>query len=62
LSLAKNVSQYEGGTSLGKLFLLDTGMRIGEAVTVTLDKLELAHHRIVIGLEGKGQRERIGTT
>jgi site-specific recombinase XerC len=34
-------------------------VRIGEATTITLDKLQLDRHQVVIGLEGKGRRERI---
>jgi site-specific recombinase XerD len=41
------------------LLLLDTGMRIGEACTITLDKLRLDQRMIVIGEHGKGRRERL---
>jgi site-specific recombinase XerD len=41
------------------LLLLDTGMRIGEAMTLTLDKLHLDERHIVVGLEGKGRAERL---
>lgn len=41
------------------LLLLDTGMRIGEANTLTLDKLDLAEHRVTIGEHGKGRQERV---
>lgn len=41
------------------LLLLDTGMRIGEACTITLDRLKLDQRMIVVGGQGKGRRERI---
>jgi integrase/recombinase XerD len=41
------------------LFLLDTGVRIGEAVTLTLDKLKLDERHAIVGLAGKGRRERL---
>jgi site-specific recombinase XerD len=41
------------------LLLLDTGVRIGEAVTLTLDKVQLDQGQLIVGLEGKGRRERI---
>ncbi len=41
------------------LLLLDTGMRIGEAVTLTLDKLQLDQRHVIVGLHGKGRRERL---
>jgi site-specific recombinase XerD len=41
------------------LLLLDTGMRIGEACTITLEKLRLEQRQIVIGEHGKGRRERL---
>lgn len=41
------------------LLLLDTGMRIGEAASLTLDKLHLDERRAIIGESGKGRRERI---
>jgi len=41
------------------LLLFDTGIRIGEAVTLTLDKLRLDERHLVVGLEGKGRRERL---
>jgi site-specific recombinase XerD len=41
------------------LLLFETGMRIGEAVTLTLDKVRLNERHIVVGLEGKGRRERL---
>ena len=34
-------------------------MRIGEAMTLTLDKLHLDERHIVVGLEGKGRAERL---
>jgi site-specific recombinase XerC len=37
------------------LLLLDTGMRIGEACTITLDALKLDERHIIIGAEGKGR-------
>jgi site-specific recombinase XerD len=41
------------------LLLLDTGMRIGEACTITLDTLKFDRRYIVVGAEGKGRRERL---
>lgn len=41
------------------LLLLDTGMRIGEACTLTLDRVRLDQRLIVIGEQGKGKRERL---
>jgi len=41
------------------LTLLDTGMRIGEAVTLTLDKVQLDQHQVVVGLAGKSRSERV---
>lgn len=41
------------------LLLLDTGMRIGEACTLTLDHVKLDQRQIIIGTEGKGRRERM---
>lgn len=41
------------------LLLLDTGMRIGEAVTLTLDRLRLDERQILVGARGKGRRERL---
>lgn len=41
------------------LLLLDTGMRIGEAMSLTLDKLHLDERHIVVGLAGKSRRERM---
>ena len=41
------------------LLLLDTGMRIGEACTLTLDHIKLDERVIVIGTEGKDRRERL---
>lgn len=41
------------------LLLLDTGMRIGEACTLTLDRVRLDQRLIVVGDEGKGRRERL---
>lgn len=41
------------------LLLLDTGMRIGEACTLTIDRLKFDQRQIIIGTEGKGRRERI---
>lgn len=39
------------------LLLIDTGMRIGEAVTLTLDRLNLDHGQVTV--MGKGRRERV---
>jgi site-specific recombinase XerD len=41
------------------LLLLDTGMRIGEACTITLDHIRLDQRLIVVGAEAKGRRERL---
>lgn len=41
------------------LLLLDTGMRIGEACSITLDRLKLDQRLIVIGEQGKARRERL---
>lgn len=41
------------------LLLLDTGVRIGEACHITLDRLHLEQRLVVIGEEGKGKRERL---
>jgi site-specific recombinase XerD len=41
------------------LLLLDTGVRIGEASTLTLDRLQLDRGRIIVGAGGKSRRERI---
>lgn len=43
------------------LLLLDTGMRIGEATTLTLDRLRLdgEDRHVRVGARGKGRRERI---
>jgi site-specific recombinase XerD len=41
------------------LLLLDSGMRIGEAVTLTLGKLRLDERHVIVGLDGKGKRERL---
>jgi hypothetical protein len=36
---------------------VDTGTRIGEACTITLDTLKLDRRHIIVGAEGKGRRE-----
>lgn len=41
------------------LLLLDTGMRIGEAAGLTLAHVDLAQHRLIVGADAKGKRERI---
>lgn len=41
------------------LLLLNTGMRIGEAAALTLDKVDLARNQITVGAQGKSRRERI---
>jgi site-specific recombinase XerD len=41
------------------LLLLSTGMRIGEASTLTLDRLRLEERMAIVGKHGKGRRERI---
>src|ERR1051326_1935328 len=41
------------------LLLFDTGMRVGEACALTLDKLRLDNRHVVVGLDGKGRRERL---
>jgi integrase/recombinase XerD len=41
------------------LLLLDTGMRIGEAASLTLSHVDLAQHRLIVGADAKGKRERI---
>jgi site-specific recombinase XerD len=41
------------------LLLLDTGMRIGEACALTLDKLKLDQRMVLVGEHGKGRRERV---
>lgn len=41
------------------LLLLDTGMRIGEAASMTLEHVDLAQHRLIVGADAKGKRERI---
>lgn len=41
------------------LLLLDTGMRIGEAATLTVDRLNLDERRVIVGAQGKGRRERL---
>jgi integrase/recombinase XerD len=41
------------------LLLLDTGMRIGEACTLELEKLDLVQHQAIVGAEGKGRHERV---
>jgi integrase/recombinase XerD len=41
------------------LMLLDTGMRPGEACGLTLDKVHLDEHQLIVGETGKGKRERI---
>lgn len=41
------------------LLLLDTGMRIGEATTLTTSQLHLGDRRAIVGGKGKGRRERL---
>jgi integrase len=41
------------------LLLLDTGMRIGEACGLTLDRVHLDQRLIVIGEDAKGKRQRL---
>lgn len=41
------------------LLLLNTGMRIGEAAGLTVDKLDLARNQVTVGAEGKSRRERL---
>ena len=41
------------------LLLLDSGMRIGEACAITLDRLRLDERLIAVGEHGKGRRERL---
>jgi site-specific recombinase XerD len=41
------------------LLLLDTGMRIGEVCTITLDRLHIEQRNVLVGEHGKGRRERI---
>jgi site-specific recombinase XerD len=41
------------------LLLLDTGMRIGEAATLTIDRLRLDQRQALVGRDGKGRRERL---
>lgn len=41
------------------LLLLDTGMRIGEACGLTLEHVDLVQHRVMVGAEAKGKRERV---
>ena len=41
------------------LLLLDTGMRIGEAATLVVDKVDLTGHQLMISDQGKGRRERL---
>lgn len=41
------------------LMLLDTGLRIGEATSLTLDNLRLDQQRLIVGAKGKGRRDRI---
>jgi integrase/recombinase XerD len=41
------------------LVLLDTGMRIGEACTLTMDRVRLDQRILVVGDAGKGRRERL---
>lgn len=47
------------------LLLLDTGMRIGEAAGLTMDRLRIDERMVLAGAPGKGRRERLvplGTT
>lgn len=41
------------------LLLLDTGMRIGEAATLTIDRLRLDQRQAIVGRNGKARAERI---
>jgi integrase/recombinase XerD len=41
------------------LLLVDTGLRIGEACTLRLDRIDLDQLHVVVSTEGKGRRERI---
>jgi site-specific recombinase XerD len=41
------------------LLLLATGVRIGEAAALTLDRLRLEQRHIIVGKGGKGRRERL---
>lgn len=41
------------------LLLLDTGMRIGEAATLTINNLDLVNRQLRVSDEGKGRRERL---
>lgn len=41
------------------LLLLDTGMRIGEAASLTIDRLRLDQRHALVGKGGKGRRERV---
>lgn len=41
------------------LLLLNTGMRIGEAASLSLEKIDLSRNQITIGAEGKSRRERL---
>jgi site-specific recombinase XerD len=41
------------------LLLLDTGMRIGEAASLTLDRLRLEQRQVIVGRNGKARAERI---
>ncbi len=40
------------------LLLLDSDMRIGEAVALTTDTLQLDQRRVIVGAKGKARRER----
>lgn len=41
------------------LMLLDTGMRIGEVATLTINKLDLEQRQAIVGERGKSRRERL---
>ena len=41
------------------LLLLDTGMRIGEACGLTLDRVHLEQRLVVVGEDAKGKRQRL---
>jgi site-specific recombinase XerD len=41
------------------LLLLDTGMRIGEAASLKIDRLRLDQRQVIVGADGKGRRERL---
>lgn len=41
------------------MLLLDTGMRVGEAASLTLQHVDLAQHRVIVGADAKGKQERL---